>query len=91
MVTGALRHAVVNRVQPHWYEASSTCNKVVDYNAAVWVYGGCQYDHSVGGCSNLEVQDVTQGCIPYFEQYMASKVRRVIHPPLDLDCAAGSC
>lgn len=36
-----MRHVVV---QETWYTDAAQCNKVVDYDAAVWVYGGCEYD-----------------------------------------------
>lgn len=55
-----MRHVVV---QETWYTDAAQCNKVVDYDAAVWVYGGCEYDHPVGGCSNLDVNEKTIGYI----------------------------
>lgn len=61
--------------QPYWYPATTDCNKIVDYNAAVWVYGGCYYDLPVGACSSKAVNPTSQGCAAAFEQHMASKVR----------------
>lgn len=63
-------------IQETWYTSAARCNKVVDYDAAVWVYGGCQYDHPVGGCSNM---DVTENSIGYAVLSAQEAIRITIH------------